>query len=192
LIPSHSHDGVLPPFLPGGSPTEPGAMAPYRVELSEFVQRFGDTSERREILEGLVAYRNALRAAGITTGFQWLDGSFVEDCERIRGRPPKDVDIITFSMRPETHRESGVWRKFVESRPDLFDPETTKKLFKCDAYFVDLGVLPFHLVAQTRYWFGLFSHQRDTYLWKGMIEVPFLGDDKDVEELLSSGVKNAS
>lgn len=192
MIPNHSHDGVLPPFLPGGSPTEPGEMAPYRVGLSEFVQRFGDTSERREILEGLVAYRNALRAVGITSGFQWLDGSFVEDCERIRGRSPKDIDIITFSMRPKALAESGVWRTFVQSRPDLFDPDTTKEHFKCDAYFVDLGVHPVHLVAQTRYWFGLFSHQRDTYLWKGMIEVPFLDDDKDVERLLSSEVQNAS
>jgi hypothetical protein len=178
--------------LPGGSPTEPGETAPYRVELAEFVQRFGDTDERREILEGLVAYRNALRAAGITSGFQWLDGSFVEDCEKNRGRPPKDIDIITFSMRPKAHAESGAWRAFVQSRPDLFDPETTKEHFKCDAYFVDLGVHPVHLVAQTRYWFGLFSHQRDTYLWKGMIEIPFLGDDADVQRILSSEVENAS
>lgn len=192
MIPDHNHDGVLPPFLPGGSPTEPGAMAPYRVELSEFAQRFSDSSERREILEGLVAYRNALRAAGMTSGFQWLDGSFVEDCEKIRGRPPKDIDIITFSMRPKALAESGVWREFVQSRPDLFDPDITKKHFKCDAYFVDLGAHPIQIVAHTRYWFGLFSHQRDTYLWKGMIEVPFVGDDKDVERFLSSEVQNAS
>lgn len=192
MIPNHSHDGVLPPFLPGGSPTEPGEMAPYRVGLAEFVLKFGDTNERREILEGLVAYRNALRAVGIASGFQWLDGSFVEDCERIRGRPPKDIDIITFSVRPKALEKSGDWRAFVQSRPDLFDPDTTKKHFKCDAYFVDLGVHPVHLVAQTRYWFGLFSHQRDTYLWKGMIEIPFIGDDKDVELLLSSEVHNAS
>lgn len=192
LIPNHSHDGVLPPFLPGDSPTEPGAMAPYRVELSEFVRRFGDSKERREILEGLVAYRNALRAAGITSGFQWLDGSFVEDCEKIRGKPPNDIDIITFSIRPKALAESGAWRAFVQSRQDLFDPDTTKKHFKCDAYFVDLGVHPVQIVAQTRYWFGLFSHQRDTYLWKGMIEVPFVGDDKDVERLLSLEVQNAS
>lgn len=192
MIPNHSHDGVLPPFLPGGSPIEPGEMAPYRVELVEFVKRYSYTNERKEILEGLVAYRNALRAVGITSGFQWLDGSFVEDCERIRRRPPRDIDIITFSLRPKVLAESEAWRAFVQSRPDLFDPETTKKHYKCDAYFVDLGTHPVHLVAQTRYWFGLFSHQRDTYLWKGMIEIPFMGDDKDVERLLSSEVRNAS
>ena len=167
-------------------------MAPYRVELLEFVQRYGETDERREILEGLVAYRNALRAVGIESGFQWLDGSFVEDCEKIRGRPPKDIDLITFSLRPKEHADSASWRQFVKSRPDLFDPDTTKEKFKCDAYFVDLGVHPVHIVAQTRYWFGLLSHQRDTYLWKGMVEVPFSGDDKVVDQLLSQEVKDAS
>nr|WP_217160898.1 hypothetical protein [Thiocystis violascens] len=167
-------------------------MAPYRAELFEVIQRFGNTKERREILEGLVNYRNALRAAGIHSGFQWLDGSFVEDCEKIRGRPPKDIDIITFSVRPDAVSESASWREFVLSRPDLFDPETTKLHFRCDAYFVDLSVNPVHLVAHTRYWFGLFSHQRDTFLWKGMIEVPFGRNDSDVELLLSSEIQNAS
>lgn len=192
MIPAHSHDGVLPPFLPGGSPTEPGAMAPYRADLFEFVQRYGDSIERREILEGLVAYRNALREVGIASGFQWLDGSFVEDCEKIRGRPPQDIDLITFSLRPKEYADTGRWREFVLSRPDLFDPDTTKEKFKCDAYFVDLGIHPVQIVAHTRYWFGLFSHQRDTYLWKGMVEVPFSGDDKNVEQLLSQGVQDAS
>jgi hypothetical protein len=192
LIPNHSHDGVLPPFLPGGSPTEPGQVAPYKVDLSEFVQRYAETKERRGILEGLLAYRNALRSVGFTTGFQWLDGSFVEDCETNRGRPPGGIDIITFSVRPKEYAASGAWRAFIRSRPDLFDPEISKEKYKCDAYFVDLEVHPVHLVAQTRYWFGLFSHQRDTYLWKGMIEVPFVGDDKAVELLLNLEVQDAS
>ncbi len=192
MIPNHSHDGVLPPFLPGGSPTEAGKVSPYKTELSEFVQRYRETEERRKILEGLVAYRNALRAVGIDTGFQWLDGSFVEDCEKNRGCSPRDIDIITFSFRPKEYADDRAWGEFIISRPDLFDPEISKLQYKCDAYFVDLGVNPIHLVAQTRYWFGLFSHQRDTYLWKGMIEVPFGADDKDVELLLTSGVQDVS
>lgn len=192
MIPDHSHEGILPPFLPGGTPTEPGHTAPYRADLSEVVQRYGNSAERREILKGLLSYRKALREAGISQGFQWLDGSFVEDCENNRGRSPADIDIITFSVRPKELAESNAWRDFVLSRPDLFDAEISKDLYKCDAYFVDMGVHPVHLVAQTRYWFGLFSHQRDTYLWKGMIEVPFIGDDKDVKLLLDAEVQNAS
>lgn len=192
MIPSHSLDGVLPPFLPGGSPTEPGAVSPYRAGLAEFVQRYAESNERKEIMEGLVAYRNALRAVGISSGFQWLDGSFVEDCEKLRGRPPSDIDIITFAVRPQRFADSSEWREFILSRPDLFDPETTKRQFKCDAYFVDLGIHPVQLVAHTRYWFGLFSHQRDTYLWKGLVEIPFSGDDYDVEVLLNPEVANAT
>lgn len=192
MIPNYSHDGVLPPFLPGGSPFEPGEVSPYKVEISEFVQNYGKTKERRRILEGLLAYRNALRAVGIYAGFQWLDGSFVEDCEKNRGRAPKDIDIITFSFRPKKYADTAAWRQFIRERSDLFDPEISKKQYHCDAYFVDLGAHPVHLVAQTRYWFGLFSHQRETYLWKGMIEVPFGGDDKDAELLLTSEVQDAS
>lgn len=169
-----------------------GATAPYRVELLGVVQRFGETPERRAILAGLVAYRNALRAVGITAGFQWIDGSFVEDCEKNRGRPPSDIDIITFSVRPQKYRDSGSWREFVKSRPDLFDPEVSKGEYKCDAYFVDLAAHPVHVVAQTRYWFGLFSHQRDTYLWKGMLEIPLAESDRDVERILGSEKRDAS
>jgi hypothetical protein len=192
LIPNHTHDGVLPPFIPGATPTDNGAVAPYRTKLADFAERFAGTTERKVILSGLLAYRTALRSVGINSGFQWLDGSFVEDCETIRGRPPKDIDLITFSFRPKACAETDAWRKLILSRPDLFDPETTKSIYKCDAYFVDLGVHPFHVVAQTRYWFGLFSHQRDTYLWKGMIEVPFTEHDNDVESFLIRGAKDAS
>ena len=192
MIPNHNHDGVLPPFIPGSSPSDMGAVAPYRTALAVFVERFASTDERKVILKGLVAYRAALRAVGIVSGFQWLDGSFVEDCEAIRGRAPNDIDLITFSFRPKAYADSSVWRELVHSRPDLFDPEVTKDIYKCDAYFVDLDSHPIHVVAQTRYWFGLFSHQRDTYLWKGMIEVPFTENDNDVESLLKQEVCNAS
>ena len=192
MIPTYSHDGVLPPFLPGGSPIEPGQVSPYRAGLAEFAQRYAESTERREILEGLVAYRNALRAEGIVSGFQWLDGSFVEDCEKLRGRPPGDIDIITFSARPDRFADSSEWRAFVRSRPDLFDPDRTKEKYKCDAYFVDLRIHPVQLVAHTRYWFGLFSHQRDTFLWKGLVEVPFAESDKDVEAFLNPEVSHAS
>ena len=107
MIPVHNHEGVLPPFLPGGSPTEPGEMAPYKTNFSEVVQRYGETPERLAILEGLLAYRAALRGAGIINGFQWLDGSFVEDCEKNRNRPPTDIDIITFSFRPKEYAETN-------------------------------------------------------------------------------------
>lgn len=192
MIPSNSHDGVLPPFIPGTSPHATGAMAPYRADLIEVAQRYSTSRARIEILQGLVAYRDALRAIGVQSGFQWIDGSFVEDCETIRRRPPSDVDIVTFAFRPQHLSDQSTWTAFIASRPDLFDPKTTKIVYRCDAYFVDLTAHPVHVVSQTRYWFGLFSHQRDTYLWKGMVEVPITLDDADTTAYLRVGVANAS
>lgn len=191
MLPIHSHDGVLPPFMPGASPQEPGSMAPYAVPLLEMARRFATSAERIVMLKGLLEYRDALRKIGIRGGFQWVDGSFVEDCERVRGRAPQDIDLITFSMRPQTHVDDDQWRNLIHSRPDLFDPEESKKTFCCDAYFVDLAVHPFHIVNQTRYWFGLFSHQRDTYLWKGLIQIPFEDDDTAVDDFLKQEAANA-
>jgi hypothetical protein len=34
------------------------------------------------------------------------------------------------------------------------------------------------VVDDTRYWLGLFSHQRDTLLWKGILKVA-MADDND-------------
>lgn len=192
MIPNYTHQGVLPPFIPGSSPSDSGSVAPYKTDLATFTQRYSGSPERIAILRGLISYRAALRELGIVGGFQWLDGSFVENCEFERGCPPNDIDLITFSFRPQTHTDSNAWRNLVRARPDLFDPTTTKNTFRCDAYFVDLSVDPVHLVAQTRYWFGLFSHQRDTYLWKGMIEVPFTDCDKDAELFLDQEDNNAS
>ncbi|WP_442891816.1 DUF6932 family protein [Dissulfurispira sp.] len=66
-----------------------------------------------------------------------------------------------------------------------------KKIYLCDAYFVDMTSHPGFLINQTAYWFGLFSHQRDTFLWKGMLQVS-LGDDKEVIDFLNSGGSHAS
>ena len=63
---------------------------------------------------------------------------------------------------------------------DLFDPMKTKATFGCDAYFVSLDIPPHLLVADTMYWHGLFSHQRVTSLWKGLIQVSLASDDDDV------------
>lgn len=167
-------------------------MAPYRARFSEFVHTFCDKGERQTILHGLVEYRNALRTAGIVEGFQWFDGSFVEDCERVRGRPPQDIDLVTFAKRPSSISDLNSWASFVRSRPDLFNPDETKKRFKCDAYFVDMEIDPVQLVGLTKYWFGLFSHQRDSFLWKGMVQVPLGAELEDLAAILGLEVDDAS
>ncbi|MGC8490376.1 MAG: DUF6932 family protein [Syntrophobacteraceae bacterium] len=192
MIPEPNQSGVLPPFHPGSTPASRGAMAPYRVALIDVAQRFGNNETRKKILTGLVSYRSLLRKEGISSGFQWVDGSFVEQSERVLGRPPGDVDIITFAARPERYRDPAAWREFILSRPDIFNPIQIKTQYLCDAYFVDLSTNPIFLVNQTKYWFGLFSHQRETFLWKGMLEVPIDEDDADVSAFLLKGGGDAA
>jgi hypothetical protein len=68
--------------------------------MTALVQRFAASRERLDILRGLLEYRAALGAIGIVQGFQWLDGSFVEDVEVTKGRPPSDIDVVTLAYRP--------------------------------------------------------------------------------------------
>ena len=185
MIPNFEASGVLPPFL-GANPTKSAEQAPYKVSLDEFVEHFATSKERVNILEGFLNFRIQLKLKGITQGFQWLDGSFVEDVESVRGRPPKDIDIVTFASRPYGLDDIG-WRNFILNISLFFDANQSKAKYKCDHYYVDLQINPIALVSQTRYWFGLFSHQRATSLWKGMLEVELADDEKPILSKLLSG-----
>jgi hypothetical protein len=192
LIPNFTHSGVLPPFTPADYPQNPDGISPYKTSLREFVERFLTSDERKKILGGFLTYRNELKKLGIKEGFQWIDGSFIEDIERNQQRPPKDLDIITFAYRPISIKTDNEWKKFIETNKDLFHPGVTKTNFKCDAYYVDLN-LPSHVIVKmSSYWFGVFSHQRETYLWKGVIEIPLFDNEEEVMEYLSKGGSDAS
>ncbi len=178
MIPSLNQSGVLPPFLPNAGPTESAAMAPYQATLVEIVQRFASSPERVSILNGLLRYREKLRSYGIIDGFQWIDGSYLEDCEKHRSRPPSDIDLVTFAERPVHCSDLSSWKDFVaQNRSSLFDRDAIKQTYSCDAFYEDLGLPSRQLVSRSRYWFGLFSHQRMTYLWKGLLMVPLQADD---------------
>lgn len=179
MIPSFNHSGVLPPFLPEQGPTSSTSMAPYQATMLELAQAFCTSPERSEILLGLIAYRDNLRAAGITQGFQWIAGSFLEDCENQRQRSPKDIDVVTFARRPPSAQSQQDWLVFYGAHTHLFDQSVTQDQHKCDAYYVDLYLPPEFVVSRSRFWFGLFSHQRDTYIWKGLLELPLASNDDD-------------
>lgn len=68
--------------------------------LLDVVMRFGTSGERRHVLQGWLAHRAALHHLGLVSGFQWIDGSFVEDVETLRGRAPNDVDVVSFVDAP--------------------------------------------------------------------------------------------
>jgi hypothetical protein len=97
-IPAYTIDGVLPPYVgpagPGGAAED---MSPYVMTAIEVAATFATTDERKAILRGWLRHRAALRAVGFDRGFQWLDGSFVEN------KNPRDLDVVTFLYRPPGH-----------------------------------------------------------------------------------------
>ena len=182
MIPGLTASGVLPPFV-GSAPTDPAGCSPYRVELSDLYAAFANSPERQRLLLGLLDYREALRLAGVVDGFQLIDGSFTEDCEALRQRPPSDIDVVTFARLPVPPDQKAA---FGEANAGLFATRLTKPTYHCDAYFVDLD-LPGHLLVEdTAYWFGLFSHQRVTSLWKGLVQVQLASNDADVRAALNA------
>jgi hypothetical protein len=188
LIPSFSVSGVLPPFL-GGDPTSVAGQAPFRVTIDEVVDHFSFSLDRIAILEGFLDYREQMRTLDVN-GYQWLDGSFVEDCEGIRGRPPGDIDIVTFAYRPLDQQgaflDSKAFFALSSQHPELFDPDTAKKNYKCDAYYVDLNQKPHALAESVTYWCNLFSHTRVNSLWKGMLQVRLNVDDSNARAILDA------
>lgn len=190
-LPKLNSSGVLPPYLPGSSPQVKADMAPYGTTSVELVRAFGHTPERAAILRGLINYRTQLRAKGIG-GTQWIAGSLLEDCERQRSRPPADVDIVTFGYRPQTALDDALWRQFVyNNRTALFDRAAVKSAYACDAFYVDMHLHPEMLVSSSRYWFGLFSHQRVTDAWKGIVSISLSDDDQAALSILDGGAPNA-
>ena len=170
-IPSFTTSGALPPFL-GGNPAIHATMSPYQTTLLKLVDRFATSIPRKEILSGYLAHRAALLNLGIT-GFQWLDGSFLEDIEALEGRAPGDMDTVTFVWRPASLvNDQAAWNAVVAANLPLFVPAQAKVQYRTDPYFVETQHHPVAVIQQTAYWFGLFSHQRVTSLWKGMLMIP--------------------
>jgi len=161
-------------------------MSPYKISLLEFAQRFSTSPQRIDILKGFMAHRGRLLSAGIK-GFQWLDGSFVEDIESTEGRPPSDVDVVTFHGRSPAVMAQADWVAFFKANLDVFDWRQSKPKFKVDAYFVDFFGGPEYIVKMASFWCGLFSHRRGAGLWKGMIQVSLDGaEDAAVNQFLIS------
>lgn len=111
------------------------------MSASQLAQRFAVSTQRRVVLDGLLRYRTELRGLGFVRGFQWLDGSFVEDVEAREGRAPADIDLVTFSYPPAGMDKAGI-NAMMDSRPDLFIQELCKKNFHCDTSIVNLTTSP--------------------------------------------------
>jgi len=155
--------------------------------MEEVVTRFASSKQRQDILRGLVRYRKQLRHLRLGAEFQWLAGSFVED----PGREPRDIDVVTFyrltpSQLNDLRSDPQRWQDL----QGLADAQSTKAAFLCDAYLVNMSSPGAALVSQVHYWYGLFSHQRGSLAWKGMLEVQIESADDDIqaEDLISQAV----
>ena len=127
-IPQWDDNKVLPPIhpdTPEGQEHESLYRAPYVASLEQFVTRFATTPERIELANKFLDYRVALYQYGISEGFQWINGSFVENIEGRAPdhRQPKDIDVVTFFYKREDTREDY---------PALFSPSITKENFNAD------------------------------------------------------------
>ncbi len=179
-IPNWTASGVLPPIDMVAPVSE--ARSPYRSSIDDLILRFGTSKPRREILAGWLSYRESLHEIGIVSGFQWLDGSFLEDVEMTESRPPNDIDCVTFFHSPSGKSELELAKSF----PDLFDTRQVKAKFKVDAYTTNLA-LPAHLlVSRSCYWYSVWSHRRDLN-WKGFVQVDLEpNNDTTALQLLNS------
>ncbi len=185
-FPDWNNRGIVPPIpadplLAAGHP-----RSPYAVSLLEVVQRFSTSPKRIAILRGFLQYRTAFHRAGLAQGFQWLDGSFLENKEAMLGQDPGDIDVATFYHLPAGTTQA----QLAIDDPLAFGPDglARKARYSVDAYLISLGMSPVErLVARSHYWYGVFSHSRRNLLWKGFLQIDLAsGEDADANTLLAN------
>ena len=181
MIPKFDHNHVLPPHV--GNPTQLSDLSPYYTDTLELCKHFATSKERVEILKGYLAFRDKMNVLGIVTGFQWLDGSFMENIESSEHRAPNDLDLITFYTGLTKDIEIRIFNTFME----FVDPLLSKTNYKLDHYPIDYGWKGEVVIEHTRYWLQLFTHNR-LKVWKGMLRIelntPLI--DKDAKDYLDT------
>lgn len=163
-IPIFNHNFVLPPHM--GDPTNPSGISPYVCTIMELCQRFSTSNARIEILKNYINFRECIHNLGVISGFQWLDGSFVQDIEGSNKRSPKDLDVVTFFRGLDDLAQARI----IHSFPEFFDSNISMANFKLDHYPFDYTLNPDYTVYYTKYWAQLFSHTRSG-TWKGILRV---------------------
>lgn len=178
MIPPFDHNNVLPPYL-GDDPTKLYAMSPYKTDILEFCRYFAFSRERIEILKGFVKFRLECLRFGASHGFQWIDGSFIENIEKSDKRSPRDIDVVTFVFSLTQDQQQLIFQEF---KP-FYNAKSSKQIYNVDHYLVVADVNPMVTINSVKYWNQLFGHNRKG-VWKGMVELPLCVDGKaDMEAL---------
>lgn len=185
MIPAWTMAGILPPIRPGNPGHSPD-RSPYAVPLFEVIEQFSSSPKRLAILQGLLDYRAELHKLGIVSGFQWLNGSFMQDVETQESRSPNDVDIVTYFYLPTGETQATLATK----AGSIFSNAYVKTTYLVDAYPFILGEpTDARHIKQISYWYSMWSHRRDG-VWKGFIQVN-LDPLEDVEAKRILGVLQA-
>ena len=158
-LPEHLPSGFLPPHVGERFVVKNGA-SPYRITREAFASRFAVSEKRQDFVTRLFGMLDEARALGVDTGFTWIGGSFVD----MRAEP-NDLDVVTFYV--PTAKTS---REVVQQNPRIFQPTSAKAQFGCDAYFLPLsGNRKSYRTVSL--WYALFSHDRESFTWKGFVEL---------------------
>ena len=185
-------NGVLPPVA-----NEENAAgeerSPYQMGIIDFIDTYCFNEKRKFILIGFLEFRKRLYDMGCQTGFQWVNGSFCEDCERLRQRPPNDIDIVTFLDLTDGVNQDTFDMSLIEDKAGV------KARYSVDSAFMQLGVsADADYTKWVAYWYSLWSHQRDTMIWKGFISIDLSPEDDIAamqilqSKLAESGEENES
>jgi len=95
----------------------------------------------------------------------------------LKSRPPNDIDVVTFYYLPPNQTQ----RTLLNAYPNLFDRSYIKNKYRVDAYFIDLNsIAPEKLISKSAYWYGVWSHQRKSLLWKGYLQIDLSPTDDHI------------
>lgn len=111
-----------------------------------------------------------LHDAGLTTGIQWVNGSFVTYKELIHNASPNDIDVLSIIMLPEGESQES----FMTMNSALFDRKSLKNELNVDANYLLLhpsNISLVELLERVNYWNNLWSHERETLNWKGYFQI---------------------
>lgn len=173
-IPPFQLNGLLPPFI--GTDAKTADRSPYFVTISDMAVRFGTTPHRKQLIRNFIAYRQLLTSDGYVDGLQFVDGSFVEEVERIQNRDPGDIDVFSFLSAPSRYlADANAWTThgFDFWKNEIVDRDKNKQRFALDTYAILMEETDLAgLMKNIMYWYSLFSHQRTTFAWKGFAAMP--------------------
>jgi hypothetical protein len=164
--------GVIAPIAEGEDGVSDN-RSPYKISIIDFVKNFSYTQDRCHIISKFLDYREKIYQLEINEGFQWVDGSFTENVEELRQRPPSDIDLVNFIYQP-----SQINEEYWAEHGYVFDHDIAKQNYLVDSYWVNLSVNDKeYIVNQTAYWYSMWSHQRDTNIWKGFYQIALTPQD---------------